>query len=94
MNFSGSGVSWTLGPRGASVGVGKRGAFLNTSFFGSGFSSREQIGGAPHSGQVNSSPLAATAPIPTTLVKSAVVKLMDDGSVVIVDPEGRPLSAE
>ena len=34
MNLSGAGVGWTLGPRGASVGVGKRGVNMNTSFMG------------------------------------------------------------
>lgn len=34
MNVSGSGVSWTLGPRGATIGIGKRGTRLNTSFLG------------------------------------------------------------
>jgi Protein of unknown function (DUF4236) len=28
-NLSNSGFSWTLGPRGASVGIEKRGAFIN-----------------------------------------------------------------
>lgn len=41
MNFSGSGIGWTLGPRGATIGIGKRGARLNTSFMG--FSASEQL---------------------------------------------------
>lgn len=41
MNVSASGVSWTLGPRGATVGIGKRGARLNTSFMG--FSSSQAL---------------------------------------------------
>ena len=45
MNFSTSGVSWTLGPRGASIGIGKRGTFLNSGIPGTGFYSRERIGG-------------------------------------------------
>lgn len=43
MNVSGSGVGWTLGPRGAPVGIGKRGAHLNTSLMG--FSSRQKLSG-------------------------------------------------
>src|SRR3546814_17408661 len=34
-------MSWTLGPRGTSVGIGKRGARLNTSFMG--FSSSQNL---------------------------------------------------
>lgn len=45
MNVSGSGVSWTLGPRGATVGIGKRGARLNTSFMG--FSSSQPLSCPP-----------------------------------------------
>ncbi|MBN3268749.1 hypothetical protein CUR95_16285 [Bordetella bronchiseptica] len=41
MNVSGSGVSWTLGSRGATVGIGKRGARLNTSVMG--FSSGQAL---------------------------------------------------
>lgn len=43
MNLSGSGVGWTLGPRGASIGIGNRGARLNTSFMG--LSSSQQLSG-------------------------------------------------
>lgn len=43
MNLSGSGAGWTLGPRGATVGIGKRGAHLNTSFMG--FSNRQKLSG-------------------------------------------------
>lgn len=34
MNLSKSGMSWTLGPRGASIGIGKKGANFNTSLLG------------------------------------------------------------
>ena len=94
MNLSGSGVSWTLGPRGASIGVGKRGAYSNTSIFGTGLSSRERIGGVAHTAPPTPPPIAAATQTPIKVVKSAVVKLLDDGSVAFVDTEGRPLSAE
>ena len=94
MNFSGSGASWTLGPRGASVGVGKRGAFLNTSFFGTGLSSRERIGAGTRSAPPSAPPSTAAQPTPGKVVISAVVRLLEDGNVAFVDTEGRPLSAE
>lgn len=94
MNFSGSGVSWTLGPRGASVGVGKRGAYLNTSFFGTGLASRERIAGGARSTLPTVPQISAAHLTPTKVVKSAVVKLLEDGNVAFVDTEGRPLSAE
>jgi hypothetical protein len=47
MNLSGAGVGWTLGPRGATVGISKRGARLNTSFMG--FSSSQKMSGPSRS---------------------------------------------
>lgn len=46
LNFTGSGVSATIGPRGASVSVGKRGTFLNSGIPGTGFYSRQRLGGS------------------------------------------------
>ncbi|MFD2883391.1 DUF4236 domain-containing protein [Pseudomonas lini] len=45
MNLSGSGVGWTLGPRGSSIGISKRGTRLNSSFMG--FSSSQKNSLAP-----------------------------------------------
>ncbi len=44
LNISGSGTSWTLGPRGLSVNISKRGTYLNASLRGTGISFREKIG--------------------------------------------------
>ena len=44
-NLSKSGISTTIGPRGASVNFGKNGAFLNTSIPGTGLYDRQRIGG-------------------------------------------------
>lgn len=54
MNFTGRGVSWTLGPRGASIGVGRGGTYANVGIPGSGLSWREKIG--RRSLEPNSSP--------------------------------------
>jgi Protein of unknown function (DUF4236) len=43
LNFSGGGISTTIGVRGASVNLGKRGAHLNVGIPGSGLSYRTQI---------------------------------------------------
>jgi hypothetical protein len=45
LNISKSGVSTTIGPRGASINIGRRGIFRNLSFFGSGFFMRDRIAG-------------------------------------------------
>lgn len=51
MNFGTSDVSWSLGPRGASVSIGKRGMFLNSGIPGTGLYFRERIGGASPAGR-------------------------------------------
>ncbi|MFC6523085.1 DUF4236 domain-containing protein [Undibacterium arcticum] len=51
MNFSGSGIGWTIGPRGASVGIGKRGAHLNTGIPGTGLSNRTKLSGGGEGGR-------------------------------------------
>ena len=43
LNFSGSGISTTLGVRGASVNLGARGSYLNVGVPGSGLSARMRI---------------------------------------------------
>lgn len=44
LNFSKTGISTTVGPRGANVNLGKQGAFLNTGIPGSGLYNRKRIG--------------------------------------------------
>lgn len=46
VNLSKSGISTTVGPRGASVNISKSGTYLNTGIPGTGISSRSQIGGS------------------------------------------------
>lgn len=45
LNFSLSGMSATVGPRGANINIGKNGAFLNTGIPGTGIYDRNKIGG-------------------------------------------------
>lgn len=83
MNFSGSGVSWTLGPRGASVGIGKRGTYLNSGIPGTGLYARERIGKSPTG---NSSRASSYSNM------SITIGVTDDGTVYFRDAEGNPLA--
>ena len=47
LNFSKTGISTTVGPRGANVNLGKQGAFLNTGIPGTGLYDRKKIGSSP-----------------------------------------------
>lgn len=47
LNFSKTGISTTVGPRGANVNLGKQGAFLNTGIPGTGLYDRKRIGSTP-----------------------------------------------
>jgi hypothetical protein len=84
MNLSGSGVSWTLGPRGASIGIGRRGSYLNTGIPGTGLYSRQRLGGS----SARSMP---AAPSKTTTF-TATVSIDDDGQISFRDESGEPLS--
>lgn len=83
MNFSGSGMSWTLGPRGASVGIGKRGTYLNTGIPGTGFYARERIG-APSG--------VSRARTSSSSNMSVTVGVTEDGTVYFRDADGNPLA--
>jgi hypothetical protein len=82
MNFSGSGLSWTLGPRGASVGIGSRGTYLNTGIPGTGLYARERLSGG---GARAREPAGA-------ITQRATVSVSDDGAVAFTAPNGAPLS--
>lgn len=81
MNFSGSGVSWTVGPRGASLGFGKNGVHLNTGIPGTGFYSRQRIDNA---GSISRSPRKAITSVPIT------VHIDDSGMISFLDTNGNP----
>jgi len=82
MNLSGSGVGWTLGPRGTTVGIGKRGAHLNTSFMG--FSSSQKLYGPS---RPTSSENRRPAPVELTLSCS----IDDAGNMHFMDTQGNEL---
>jgi hypothetical protein len=83
MNFSKSGASWTIGPRGASIGFGQRGTYLNTGIPGTGIYSRQNLGGSNR-----------RASNQRTYTKmQAEVGITDDGTVYFHDENGNPLPA-
>lgn len=79
MNLSGSGFSWTLGPKGASIGIGKRGTYLNTGIPNTGLYARQKL-------SVGSSPARATSSSSTTL--TLTVSISDDGVLTFKDSQG------
>lgn len=91
MNLSGSGLGWTLGPRGASVGIGKRGTFLNTGIPGTGLSSRQSLTGGGSTGSAVSS-TRPQRPAPATVSMSLNVSVSDDGVISFTDSGGNPVS--
>lgn len=93
-NLSGGGSSWTFGPRGFSVGVGKRGSYLNTGIPGTGLYSRERIGGGARAGARASTAMGfgQSAAVQTPETKKVTCGVSDDGTLYFEDADGRPLS--
>lgn len=85
MNLSGGGLSWTLGPRGASIGIGKRGTYLNTGLPGSGLSMRHALGTG------SSSPSRHAAPASKVSSVSLNISVSDDGIITFTDDAGHPV---
>lgn len=83
MNVSGGGIGWSLGPRGATIGVGKRGTYLNTGIPGTGLSARQRLGGA--SGQKKPPTSQALQSVPIS------VGVSDDGEITFKDGAGNAL---
>lgn len=83
MNFSSRGTSWTLGPRGASVGIGQRGTYLNSSM--AGFSNRQKLGGATTKSRNSDSNNVSIA---------ISIEVNDSGDVIFKDEGGNILSEE
>lgn len=83
MNLSGSGVSWSLGPRGASVGIGRRGTYLNSGIPGTGLYARQRLSGG-------SDPAPRAAKPGTTQVE-ITVSIADDGTLTFKDANGNPI---
>jgi len=85
LNVGSSGMCWSLGPRGASVSIGKRGTYFNASIPGTGLSSRTRL----------DAPAAARRTTETETVKvSLSVQVGEDGIVRYSDQNGFPVSEE
>jgi hypothetical protein len=93
MNFSNSGVSWTLGPRGANVSIGKRGTFLNGSIPGTGLSDRARLASGRSTNSVAPRSVSSGEE-GRTITQTAVVEVQQDGSVTFRDGTGNVLSEE
>lgn len=93
-NVSGGGSSWTFGPRGLSVGVGKRGTFLNTGIPGSGLSSRTRLSTGNSAPTSRSQSALATPPAPQAERVALTCSVRDDGEIVFTDRDGQPASDE
>lgn len=83
-NISGSGSSFSFGPRGASVNVGKRGTFLNAGVPGTGLSNRQKIGTAQ--------PATRRTAHSETSTLQMTCCLSDDGTLSFIDDSGSPVS--
>ncbi|MBA3966457.1 MAG: DUF4236 domain-containing protein [Nitrospirales bacterium] len=82
MNISGSGLSWTLGPRGASLGIGKKGTYLNSGIPGFGLYSRERLDSLGLQAHQRAEPSSNV---------SITIGVTDDGEVYFHDMDGNPL---
>ncbi len=80
MNFSGSDASWTIGPRGASAGIGKRGTYPDAGIPETGLSAKDR--------------LAATDRKRTTAYANMPITIGvdDDGEVYFRDEYGNSLA--
>lgn len=83
MNLSGSGASWTFGPQGMSVGVGRRGSHLNAGIPGSGLFTRTRLAPATQ---------RAAPPPPSGKTVAIAVSINDDGVLAFKDSQGNPIS--
>jgi hypothetical protein len=92
MNFSKSGLSWTLGPRGSSLGIGSRGTYWNTGIPGTGLYSRTKLigGSTQHSTNRITSQNTRTQYAYSSI--SISVNIDDEGNVIFKDANGNPLS--
>jgi hypothetical protein len=83
MNLSGGGIGWTLGPRGASIGIGKTGIYSNFGIPGTGISSRHKLSG----------PTSSQQHAPATITTQVTISVNDDGLLRFIESgTGMPLS--
>jgi hypothetical protein len=86
VNFSKSGASLSVGPRGVSTTFGRRGTFFNTGIPGTGLYSRQRVG-------TPSAP-ARDEDRPGKVTVSAQITVDDDGAIKFLDGDGNPLPPE
>lgn len=86
LNLSGSGLSLSAGPRGASMTFGgRRGTYMNAGIPGTGIYARERVGGTPQS-VTPERPRSATNSATGTF--STTISIEDDGTVLFRDENG------
>lgn len=86
LNFSGSGASVSVEPRGASVTFGRRGTYVNTGIPRTGLYSRSKVGGRAAPGR----PCHGTE----RTTKRIQAAIEDDGTIKFLDVNGEPLSQD
>jgi hypothetical protein len=86
INVSSGGMSWSLGPRGASVSIGKRGTYFNASLPGAGLSSRIRLNRPAVQAHLRAAP--------QTVMVSLSLQVGQDGIVRYLDQNGFPVSPE
>lgn len=95
LNFSKSGVSTSVGPRGASVSFGKNGTYANVGIPGTGLSYRKRLdGGKSQSGQRTKAKRDAFQEITAYTGDrhfSYDLAMDDKGKVIVVDNNGQPI---
>jgi hypothetical protein len=75
LNFSKSGISTSIGIRGASITIGKSGTYLNTSIPGLGLSNRQKISGGSNHPQPTPSNLDYLAELPENIFSADVQEI-------------------
>lgn len=89
MNLSGSGISASFGPRGASVSVGKRGVYGNAGIPGTGLYTRGKLSGGQTARRTSN---RASHPAPQMVEVPLTVGVGDDGILFFQDQTGAPLA--
>lgn len=87
LNLGKTGGSLSIGGRGASLNLGKRGVYGNLGLPGTGISYRERLDRPAHSSTTRAA--STTSPEPQQI--DAVLRLEDDGNLVLLDADQRPL---
>lgn len=90
LNLSGSGLSMSAGPQGASMTFGgRRGTHMNAGIPGTGLYARERVGASAAPSQAGSRAFADSSD--RTVTMSIKISVEDDGTVVFKDADGNLL---